>query len=51
MKMVSSKLKPKKLPPAEKAAYFHSLRVYHQGQEWNIFEENHQEHGKLELVG
>ena len=36
MKMSStSKLKPEKLPPTEKSAYFHCLRVYHQVQEWN----------------
>lgn len=40
MKMTSSKLQPEKLPPTERAAHFHSLRVYHQVQEWNTLEEN-----------
>ena len=31
----SSKIKPESLPPSERAAYFHSLRVYLQVQEWN----------------
>ena len=40
MKMAISKLKPEKLPPTERAAYFHCLRVYHQVKEWNTLEEN-----------
>ena len=40
IKMASSKLQPEKLPPTERAAHFHCLRVYHQVQEWNTLEEN-----------
>ena len=35
MKMASGKLIPEKLPPTERAAYFHCLRVFHQVQEWS----------------
>ena len=37
MKMASfsSTLKPEKLPPSERAAWFHALRAYYQVQEWN----------------
>ena len=37
MKMAScsSTLMPEKLPPSERAAWFHALRAYYQVQEWN----------------
>ena len=31
----STKMNPERLPPSERAAHFHSLRVYLQTQEWN----------------
>ena len=31
----SSAIKHRKLPPSERAAWFHSLRVFPQVQEWN----------------
>ena len=40
MKITSSKQKLGKLPLTERAAYFHSLRVYHQVREWNTLEQN-----------
>ena len=40
MKLASAKQKLEKLPPTERAAYFHSLRVYDQVREWNTLEEN-----------
>ena len=40
MKLTSAKQKLEKLPPTERAAYFHSLRVYDQVREWNTLEEN-----------
>lgn len=41
--MASSKLKFEKLPPTERAAYLHCLRVYLQIQEWTTLEDNDQE--------
>ena len=37
MKMAScsSTLKPERLPPSERSAWFHALRAYYQVQEWN----------------
>ena len=40
MTSIASSIKPEKLPPTERAAYFHSLRVYHQVQEWNSLRED-----------
>ena len=40
MTSVSSALKPEKLPPSERAAWFHSHRVYFQVQEWNSLMES-----------
>ena len=40
MTSITSSIKPEKLPPTERAAYFHSLRVYHQVQEWNSLRED-----------
>ena len=41
--MASSKLKLEKLPPTERAAYLHCLRVYLGIQEWTTLEDNDQE--------
>ena len=40
MKITSAKQKFEDLPPTERAAYFHSLHVYHQVCELNTVEEN-----------
>ena len=36
----SSKIRPEALPPTERAAHFHSLRVYYQLQDWNTLHKN-----------
>ena len=36
----SPKISPERLPPSERAAYHHVLRVFCQVQEWNCLEEN-----------
>ena len=36
----STSVKPESLPPSERAAYFHALRVYLQVQEWNTLQES-----------
>ena len=41
MKMASGKVTPEKLPPTERAAYFHSLRTFLQVQEWNNLENDY----------
>ena len=42
MKMASgsTSVKPGSLPPPERAAHFHALRVYFQVQEWNTLQES-----------
>ena len=40
MTSITSSIEPEKLPPTERAAYFHSLRVFHQVQEWNSLRED-----------
>ena len=42
MKMASTtpSVKPEKLPPTERAAYFHSFRIYYLVQEWTSLRED-----------
>ena len=37
MKIMSAKEKLEKFPPAERAAYFYNLCIYHQVREWDTF--------------